>query len=234
MNTINIAERYLAITARIRHQEHQCQREPGSVALLAVSKTQDAASIHQAYQAGARHFGENYVQEALEKINALAHEPYLLDDIVWHFIGPIQSNKTRDIAAAFDWVHSVDRARIAQRLQDQRPADLPPLNVCVQVNLSGEDTKSGVSLAQAPDLCRAVNQMPRLRLRGLMAIPAPCHDHEAQRATFHPLASLFHFLQQEYPTMDTLSMGMSEDFEAAIAEGSTMIRVGTAIFGSRP
>jgi pyridoxal phosphate enzyme (YggS family) len=153
--------------------------------------------------------------------------------MTWHFIGPIQSNKTRDIAAHFHWVHSVDRLKIIQRLQEQRPAGLPLLNVCVQINLSNEDTKSGVDLQQARELCAAVAQMDKLCLRGLMAIPAPCSDHQQQRAAFRPLAELFRELQALYPQMDTLSMGMSDDYAAAIAEGSTMIRIGTGIFGKR-
>lgn len=225
-----IAARYHALLHNISHQEQRFDRRPGSVGLLAVSKTQAAARLQEAWAAGARDFGENYVQEALTKIAQLAHSA---PDIIWHFIGPIQSNKTRDLAAHFHWVHSVDRLKILQRLQDQRPAELPALNICVQINLSEEDTKSGVSLQDARDLCAAASQMDRLCLRGLMAIPAPCHDHEQQRVAFRPLAALFEELKQQYPTMDTLSMGMSDDFAAAIAEGSTMIRIGTALFGRR-
>lgn len=227
----NIASRYHSLLHRIREQEQRFDRAANSVQLLAVSKTQSADKLREAWSAGARDFGENYVQEALEKISALATSA---PGITWHFIGPIQSNKTRDLAAHFDWVHSVERIKIIQRLQDQRPADLPPLNICVQVNLSNENTKSGVSLQEARDLCAAVSTMDRLCLRGLMAIPAPCHDHEQQRLAFRPLAALFHELAQQYPTMDTLSMGMSDDFAAAIAEGSTLIRIGTALFGRRP
>jgi len=233
MNPDAVAQQYQAVLERITAQERACQRPAGSVGLLAVSKTHGPEKIAAAWRAGARQFGENYVQEALDKIRVLAAPPYSLTDISWHFIGPIQSNKTRDIAAAFDWVHAVDRLKIAQRLQDQRPPGLPPLNVCIQVNLSGEASKSGISLGEATPLCEAVKRMDRLRLRGLMAIPAPCHDYAQQRATFHPLAELFSHLRHHHPDMDTLSIGMSDDFEAAIAEGSTLIRIGTAIFGAR-
>lgn len=227
----SIASKYHSLQNNIRQQEQRFNREPGSVALLAVSKTQTAGRLREAWAAGVRDFGENYVQEALGKIAELSANTH---DITWHFIGPIQSNKTRDLAAHFHWVHSVDRLKIIQRLQDQRPSDLPPLNICVQINLSSEDTKSGVSLQDARDLCAAASKMDRLCLRGLMAIPAPCPDHEQQRNAFRPLAALFDELKKLYPTMDTLSMGMSDDFAAAIAEGSTMIRIGTALFGRRP
>lgn len=229
----SIAGNYRRILARISAQEQRAGRQPGSVLLLAVSKTHGADRLREAYAAGARHFGENYVQEALDKIGQLSQPPQPLSDITWHFIGPIQSNKTRDIAGAFDWVHSVDRLKIARRLNDQRPAHLPALNVCIQVNLSNEDSKSGVTLDEVDALCADISQLPRLQLRGLMAIPAPCQDHAQQRAVFKPLTARFQRLQQQYPAMDTLSIGMSDDFDAAIAEGSTMIRIGTAIFGAR-
>jgi len=232
LNTIS-ADNYLRILARIKEQEARYQRTPDSVLLLAVSKTHGADKVREVYAAGARHFGENYVQEALDKIAELAGPPQGLSDITWHFIGPIQSNKTRDIAGAFNWVHSVDRLKIAQRLNDQRPQNLPALNVCVQVNLSNEDSKSGITLDDVESFCSSVASLPHLQLRGLMAIPAPCTDYRQQRAAFQPLAELFSSLQRRYPSMDTLSIGMSDDFEAAIAEGSTMIRVGTAIFGAR-
>jgi pyridoxal phosphate enzyme (YggS family) len=233
MSINNIASNYQQLLASIREQELLNQRDPGSVTLLAVSKTHDAAKLREAWAAGARDFGENYVQEALSKIAVLSAAQTTTPDMTWHFIGPIQSNKTRDIAAHFHWVHSVDRLKIIQRLQEQRPAGLPLLNVCVQINLSNEDTKSGVDLQQARELCAAVVQMDKLCLRGLMAIPAPCADHQQQRAAFRPLAELFRELQALYPQMDTLSMGMSDDYAAAIAEGSTMIRIGTGIFGKR-
>lgn len=228
-----IAGNYRRILARIRTQEEHFRRKPGSVMLLAVSKTHGADRVREAYAAGARDFGENYVQEALDKMALLEQAPHPLTDITWHFIGPIQSNKTRDIAASFDWVHSVDRLKIARRLNDQRPEHLPALNVCIQVNLSNEDSKSGVPLSEVESLCADVARLPRLQLRGLMAIPAPCQDHAQQRAAFKPLATEFYRLQQQFPSLDTLSIGMSDDFDAAIAEGSTMIRIGTAIFGAR-
>lgn len=233
MSTHNIALNYQQLLAAIREQELLSQRTPGSVKLLAVSKTHGPDRVREAWHAGARDFGENYVQEALAKMAELSAPQLATPGITWHFIGPIQSNKTRDIAAHFDWVHSVDRLKIIQRLQDQRPAGLAPLNVCVQINLSNEDTKSGVDLQQARDLCAAVAQQDKLCLRGLMAIPAPCTDPLLQRAAFRPLAALFRELQSSYPSMDTLSMGMSDDYAAAIAEGSTMIRIGTGIFGKR-
>ncbi|MBC52208.1 MAG: YggS family pyridoxal phosphate-dependent enzyme [Gammaproteobacteria bacterium] len=232
-NDSTIASNYRRILARISAQEQHAGRQAGSVLLLAVSKTHGAERLREAYAAGARHFGENYVQEALDKMTLLSQPPHALSDITWHFIGPIQSNKTRNIAGAFDWVHGIDRLKIARRLNDQRPAHLPALNVCIQVNLSNEDSKSGVTLDQADALCAEVAQLPRLQLRGLMAIPAPCQDQAQQRAVFKPLTARFNQLQQQYPTMDTLSIGMSDDFDAAIAEGSTMIRIGTAIFGAR-
>lgn len=233
MSINSIASNYHQLLASIRQQEHLYQRTPGSVKLLAVSKTHGTARIKEAWNAGARDFGENYVQEALVKIVELSGPQSLTPGITWHFIGPIQSNKTRDIAGHFDWVHSVDRLKIIKRLQEQRPAGLPPLNICVQINLSNEETKSGVDLQQARELCAAVAQIDRLCLRGLMAIPAPCADHQQQRAAFRPLAELFYELKALYPQMDTLSMGMSDDYAAAIAEGSTMIRIGTGIFGKR-
>lgn len=228
----SIAENISVVRAQIQDAEIRFGRPQGSVTLLAVSKTQDATRIQQAWEAGQRDFGENYLQEALGKITELANrQPD--SDINWHFIGPIQSNKTRDIAERFAWVHSVERLKIAQRLSDQRPEGMPPLNVCVQVNLSLEASKSGVELAETVALCEQVVKLPRLRLRGLMAIPAPCKDTEQQRLAYHPLAQLQHELSQRFTCFDTLSMGMSADYEAAIAEGSTMVRIGTAIFGAR-
>ena len=206
-------------------------RRPEAVALLAVGKAQPAAALAAAAGAGQRDFAENYVQEALAKITVLAGR-----GLRWHFIGPLQGNKTADVAARFDWAHGVDRVKIAQRLSAQRPLELPPLNVCVQVNISGEASKSGVAPADAAALCRAVAALPRLRLRGLMAIPAPL-DTPADagysgRTAYRRLRELFESLRREFE-LDTLSAGMSDDFEAAIAEGSTMVRIGTAIFGIR-
>lgn len=229
-NIDSIASRYQSLLRSIREQEQHFGRVPGGVKLLAVSKTHSVDRLREAIAAGAHDFGENYVQEAMEKIALLAPTA---PNLTWHFIGPVQSNKTRDLAAHFQWVHSVDRLKIAQRLQDQRPVGSPALNICVQINLSNEQTKSGISLQESKDLCAAISSMDRLCLRGLMAIPAPCHDFEQQRAAFRPLAALFEELKQIYPTMDTLSMGMSDDYAAAIAEGSTMIRIGTGIFGKR-
>jgi len=186
--------------------------------------------VREAHAAGQRDFGENYVQEALAKIEALAD---LRSDIVWHLIGPLQSNKTREVAAHFDWVHSVDRLKLAQRLSDQRPPELAPLQVCLQVNISGEESKSGVAPAGAPGLARAVAALPRLKLRGLMAIPEPAQDFEAQRVPHRALRELMESLNAEGLGLDTLSMGMSADLEAAVAEGATLVRIGTAIFGER-
>jgi pyridoxal phosphate enzyme (YggS family) len=203
-------------------------RNVNEIKLLAVSKTFPAEAIREAYQAGQRDFGESYVQEALPKLAELHDLP-----IVWHYIGPLQSNKTRVIAAHFAWVHSIDRLSIAQRLSAQRPADLPPLHVCLQVNVSGEDSKSGVAAADIGALAAAVAALPHLKLRGLMAIPAPTDDEVAQRAAFAQVSHILQALNQQGYALDTLSMGMSHDFPAAIAEGATIVRVGTAIFGNR-
>ena len=208
-------------------------RSAEEVTLLAVSKLQGADAVRAAHAAGQRAFGENYVQEGLEKISALAD---LRGELEWHLIGPLQSNKTRAVAEAFDWVHSVDRLRIAQRLAEQRPAHLPPLQLCLQVNISGEASKSGVLPAELPALARAVADLPaaRVRLRGLMAIPAPATGLAAQREPHRRLRLLAEALRAEGLALDTLSMGMSDDLEAAVAEGATLVRVGTAIFGARP
>ncbi len=224
----SIAENISAVREEIGKAAVACGRPADSVALLAVSKTQGPEKVREAYAAGQRDFGENYVQEALSKIGALP-----LPGLCWHFIGPIQSNKTREIAEHFQWVHSVDRLKIAQRLSAQRPATLGPLNLCIQVNISGEDSKSGVTLAEVADLCDAINGLDNICLRGLMAIPAPCDDAAQQRLTFRPLAQLLQRLAVKYPQMDTLSIGMSGDYAAAIAEGSTIVRIGSAIFGAR-
>ncbi len=207
-------------------------RPAASVTLMAVSKTFGADAVQQAYTAGQRHFGENYVQEAVDKIAQLAA---LRAQLTWHFIGPLQSNKTRPVAEAFDWVHSVDRLKIAQRLAEQRPADLPPLNLCLQVNISGEASKSGVLPAEVLALAQAVAALPpeRVRLRGLMSIPEPTEDPAQQRADHRQLHALFEALKRAGLLLDTLSMGMSADLEAAVAEGATMVRVGSAIFGQR-
>jgi pyridoxal phosphate enzyme (YggS family) len=217
-----------AIHRAIMQAAHAAQRDPASVMLLAVSKTFPAAAVREAYAAGQRAFGENYVQEALDKIEALRDLK-----LEWHFIGPIQSNKTRVIAENFAWVHGVDRLKIAQRLSEQRPLDMPPLNICLQVNVSGEESKSGVAPCDVASLAREVSTLPRLKLRGLMAIPAPADDVAAQRKPFAQLRELAQEIAGQGIALDTLSMGMSHDFAAAIQEGATIIRVGTAIFGTR-
>lgn len=207
-------------------------RDPHEIRLLAVSKTFGPDAVIEAAHAGQTAFGENYLQEALDKMTAVrAVQPALR--LEWHFIGPIQSNKTRPIAEHFDWVHSIEREKIAQRLSEQRPAHLPPLNVCLQINISGEASKSGASPEQALELAHAIAGMPRLKLRGLMAIPEPADTFDRQRAPFRQLRELFDRLRAEGLTLDTLSIGMSADMAAAIAEGSTMVRIGTAIFGQR-
>lgn len=223
-----IASRLAEVRARIAAAEAKAGRAAGSVALLAVSKTFDAAAVREAYAAGQSAFGENYAQETEAKIAALAELP-----LSWHFIGPLQSNKTRGIAERCHWVQSVDREKIARRLSEQRPAALPPLNVLLQVNISGEAGKSGVQPAALPALAAAVAALPRLRLRGLMAIPEASGDEAGQRRAFAALRALFERLKAEHPDLDTLSMGMSGDLEAAIAEGATLVRVGSAIFGAR-
>jgi PLP dependent protein len=204
-------------------------KRPDTVILVAVSKTQPAEKIREAYLAGQTHFGENYLQEALDKQKQLQDCA-----IVWHFIGPIQSNKTTLIAEHFDWVHSVDRLKVAQRLASARPSHLPPLNICIQINSSLEDSKSGVAAEELKSFAEAISQMPQLKLRGLMAIPAPTNDEILQRAQFKIVHDAFVNLQQFEHKIDTLSIGMSTDFEAAILEGATMIRVGSALFGARP
>lgn len=208
----------------------RAQRDVQSVTLLAVSKTFGAPAIREALAAGQQRFGENYVQEALEKMATLADVRPRLE---WHLIGPLQSNKTRAVAEHFDWVHSVDRLKIAQRLSDQRPAHLPPLQVCLQVNISGEASKSGLAPAEVSALAHAVAALPRLRLRGLMAIPEPADDPHAQRQPHRALRELLDTLRAQGLDLDTLSMGMSADLEAAVVEGATIVRVGTAIFGQR-
>lgn len=224
----SIAQRLEIVRERITEAEKQAGRPPGSVSLLAVSKTRPVADLREALAAGQQRFGENYLQDALPKITELADEP-----IEWHYIGPIQSNKTREIAEHFAWVHSVDRLKIARRLSEQRPGHLPPLNICLQVNTSGETSKAGVPPAEAGELARALTGLSNLRLRGLMTLPAPADDVDQQRLPFRQLHELFEELNEGGLEMDTLSMGMSNDLEAAIAEGSTLVRIGTAIFGER-
>jgi pyridoxal phosphate enzyme (YggS family) len=220
----------VAVQQRIALAAQLASRDPRSVTLLAVSKTFPAEDVRAAHAAGQHAFGENYVQEALTKIETLAD---LRASLEWHFIGPLQSNKTRPVAENFDWVHSVDRLKIAQRLAEQRPAHLPPLNVCLQVNVSGEASKAGVSPAEAAEVAHAIAALPQLRLRGLMSIPEPAETIDAQRVPHRQLRELFEQLRADGLELDTLSMGMSSDLEAAVLEGATIVRVGTAIFGAR-
>lgn len=223
-----ITAQLLAIRRRIAAAEARFDRVPGSVRLLAVSKGQPAAALREACAAGQHCFGESYLQEALEKIAALTdHSPE------WHFIGPLQRNKTRAVASHFAWVQSLDRLALAERLNAQRPAELPALQVCLEINISGEASKSGVTPVEAPALAAAITALPRLQLRGLMALPAPVSEFAAQRAAFQRLRALYEELIARGHVLDTLSMGMSGDLEAAIAEGATLVRIGTAIFGER-
>lgn len=220
-----IADNIGQVRQRIRAAADAVQRDANSIHLLAVSKTKPAQAVREAYAAGMCDFGENYLQEALGKQAELTDLP-----LSWHFIGPIQSNKTRAIAENFAWVHSVDRLKIAQRLSEQRPADLAPLNICIQVNVSGEASKSGCTPADLPALANAISALPRLKLRGLMAIPEPAEDRAAQDAAFAAVRDLQASLNLP---LDTLSMGMSHDLESAIAQGATWVRIGTALFGAR-
>lgn len=220
-----IADNIGLVSQRIRAAADAVQRDANSIHLLAVSKTKPAQAVREAFAAGMHDFGENYLQEALGKQSELTDLP-----LSWHFIGPIQSNKTRAIAENFAWVHSVDRLKIAQRLSEQRPTDLPPLNICIQVNVSGEASKSGCTPADLPALANAISALPRLKLRGLMAIPEPTEDRAAQDAAFARVRDLQASLNLP---LDTLSMGMSHDLESAIAQGATWVRIGTALFGAR-
>ena len=228
MDNINVASNLTAVTDRIRVAEHQALRAAQSVTLLAVSKTKPAALIEAASAAGQRCFGENYAQEAVEKAEALKHL-----NLEWHFIGPIQSNKTRGLATHMDWIHTVEREKIARRLNDQRPDGMAPLNICLQVNISGEASKAGILPTEVLNLADAISVLPRLRLRGLMAIPAPSEGIDAQRKPFKALKDLWEELKDTYPELDTLSMGMSGDLEAAVLEGATIVRIGTDVFGAR-
>lgn len=223
-----IADNLQATKARIDAALRRFGRASPGVSLLAVSKTKSAAEVREAAAAGQRAFGENYVQEGVEKIAELADLK-----LEWHFIGPLQSNKTRPVAEHFDWVHSIERLKTAERLSAQRPADLPPLQVCIEVNVSGEASKSGCAPAEVLALAQAVAALPRLQLRGLMAIPAPADAESEQRQPLARLRQIYHQLRSAGLELDTLSMGMSQDLEAAVAEGSTMVRIGTAIFGER-
>lgn len=227
----SIASRIETVRRRIHKAEIATGREPGSVTLLAVSKMQSVDALRQAIAADQRQFGENYLQEAADKQDQLGDPA----DLCWHFIGPLQSNKTKAAAARFDWVHSVDRLKLARRLDAQRPDGLPPLNICLQVNISGETSKAGLSPADTEVLAGEIRQFERLHLRGLMAIPAPASELAQQRRPFRAMRELQERINQRFDlALDTLSMGMSADLEAAIAEGATIVRVGTDVFGARP
>lgn len=223
-----ITKNIITTRSQITEAEQKYGREPGSVQLLAVSKTRPIEDIEAAFSENQLHFGENYLQDALPKIEAM-EDPR----VTWHFIGPIQSNKTRQIAENFDWVHGIDRLKIAQRLNEQRDPSIKPLNVCIQVNTSDEESKSGVAPEEVLQLAKEIGVLPNLKLRGLMTIPAACHDFEQQRKPFRLLRELKDQIEAQGIKLDTLSMGMTDDMEAAIAEGSTMVRIGTAIFGQR-
>lgn len=224
----NIAQGLARVRESIHAAERMYGRQPGTVTLLAVSKSRTPQDILAAAAAGQRDFGENYVQEALPKITQLARP-----DLRWHFIGPVQSNKARIVAGHFQWLHSLDRIKLATRLNESRPDGLPPLNVCIQVNISGEDSKSGITPAGLPELAAAVSGLPRLKLRGLMALPEPVDEFEAQRRQFRTLRECLERLNRGGLALDTLSMGTTQDLEAAIAEGATVVRVGTGVFGPR-
>lgn len=227
-----VADSLAAVRERIAAAERRFDRPPGSVALVAVAKTRPAGLIREAWEAGQHRFGENFVQEAAEKLDELSDlaGPGGLE---WHFVGALQANKSRTVAERFDWVHTVDRVRVARRLSDRRPAWLAPLNVCLQVNVSGEASKSGVGVSEVGELASAVAGLPRLRLRGLMTIPRPCAGLDEQRAALRPLVEAYERLRGDGHPLDTLSMGMTDDLEAAVAEGATLVRVGTAVFGPR-
>ncbi|CAM7328925.1 MULTISPECIES: YggS family pyridoxal phosphate-dependent enzyme [Citrobacter] len=227
----DIAHNLAQVRDKISAAASRCGRASEEVTLLAVSKTKPASAIEEAIAAGQRAFGENYVQEGVEKIRHFQAQG--VEGLQWHFIGPLQSNKSRLVAEHFDWCHTIDRLRIAARLSEQRPAELPPLNVLIQINISDENSKSGISLEALDALAAEVAELPHLRLRGLMAIPAPESDYVRQFEVARQMAVAFAGLQARYPDVDTLSLGMSDDMDAAIAAGSTMVRIGTAIFGAR-
>lgn len=227
----DIAHNLAQVRAKISAAATACGRAPEEITLLAVSKTKPASAVAEAFEAGHRAFGENYVQEGVDKIRHFQEQG--VEGIQWHFIGPLQSNKSRLVAEHFDWCHTVDRLKIASRLSEQRPAGLPPLNVLIQVNISDEQSKSGIALAELDALAAQVVELPGVCLRGLMAIPAPEADYDSQFAVARQMAVAFDALKVRYPGVDTLSLGMSDDMEAAIAAGSTMVRIGTAIFGAR-
>jgi PLP dependent protein len=226
----NASQAIETVRARIAAACVQAQRDPREVSLLAVSKLQPTDKIRHVYAAGQCAFGENYVQEAVDKVRELRD----LSDLNWHLIGPLQSNKTRDVAETMHWVHSVDRLKIAERLSSQRPLAMPPLNVCIQFNISGEDSKSGANLSEADALLDTVAALPNLRLRGVMGMPEPGIGEAATRAQYLALRAVFERAKARHENVDTLSIGMSDDLEIAIACGATMVRVGTAVFGARP
>lgn len=227
----DIAHNLAQVRDKISAAALRCGRASEDVALLAVSKTKPASAVAEAIDAGQRAFGENYVQEGVDKIRHFQEQG--VTGLQWHFIGPLQSNKSRLVAEHFDWCHTVDRLRIASRLSDQRPAEMPPLNILIQINISDEESKSGIPLAELDALADQVAELPGVCLRGLMAIPAPVSNYERQFAVAQQMAVAFDALKLRYPTVDTLSLGMSDDMEAAIAAGSTLVRIGTAIFGAR-
>ncbi|MGK9175020.1 YggS family pyridoxal phosphate-dependent enzyme [Yokenella regensburgei] len=227
----DIAHNLAQVRAKISAAATACGRDPEEITLLAVSKTKPASAVAEAFEAGHRAFGENYVQEGVDKI--LHFREQGVKGLQWHFIGPLQSNKSRLVAEHFDWCHTVDRLKIATRLSEQRPASMPPLNVLIQVNISDEQSKSGITPEELEALAAQVVELPGIRLRGLMAIPAPETDYERQLAVARQMAVAFDALKVRYPGVDTLSLGMSDDMEAAIAAGSTLVRIGTAIFGAR-
>ncbi|HFP9389812.1 YggS family pyridoxal phosphate-dependent enzyme [Raoultella planticola] len=227
----DIAHNLAQVRDKISDAAARCGRDPEEITLLAVSKTKPASAIEEAIAAGQVAFGENYVQEGVEKIRYFQEAG--ASSLQWHFIGPLQSNKSRLVAEHFDWCHTVDRLKIATRLSEQRPSHLPPLNVLIQINISDEQSKSGILLQALDALAAEIDALPNLRLRGLMAIPAPESEYVRQFAVAQQMAVAFARLKTQYPTVDTLSLGMSDDMEAAIAAGSTMVRIGTAIFGAR-
>ena len=227
----DIAHNLAQVREKISAAAARCGRDSEEVTLLAVSKTKPASAVEEAVAAGQTAFGENYVQEGVEKI--LHFREQGITSLQWHFIGPLQSNKSRLVAEHFDWCHTVDRLKIAVRLSEQRPANLPPLNVLIQINISDEQSKSGIPLAELDPLAADIAALPNVCLRGLMAIPAPEKEYDRQFAVAHEMAVAFARLKADYPTVDTLSLGMSDDMEAAVAAGSTMVRIGTAIFGAR-
>ena len=227
----DIAHNLAQVRDKISAAALRCGRASEDVALLAVSKTKPASAVAEAIDAGQRAFGENYVQEGVDKIRHFQEQG--VTGLQWHFIGPLQSNKSRLVAEHFYWCHTVDRLRIASRLSDQRPAEMPPLNILIQINISDEESKSGIALAELDALAAQVAELPGVCLRGLMAIPAPVSNYERQFAVAQQMAVAFDALKLRYPTVDTLSLGMSDDMEAAIAAGSTLVRIGTAIFGAR-